>query len=369
MAIFKRYADISALTRAEQSARSAKSFSFSRLLACMSDTGGRLDGFEAEMQQELGRAYGTGYDPQRVLLPLELLADPTVRPDTLCRDLAKSPLSAGGHLVGTNMAGVLDILRPFSVAVQAGITLIPAALQAGAMRDLIIPRTDSGMTAYWITEGQAITPSDPTLGDNITLTPKTGGALTKYSRQLAKQSDVADAWLQREMLATVGGLLDKAIFAGTGLNGQPRGILATAGITEDSGAFAFADALAIERRAAREGGRDGQIGFATTPEVRELLKSKTLDVGKAGEALWKSAPSGEQMAGRNAFVGNYVPDDVIIGGPWSDLLVAFWGAPLLTLNPFENTDFRNGKIQARMFIDCDVALGHPAAWSVHTAVA
>jgi len=367
--IFKRHADISSVTRAEQSARSSKSFSMSRLLSCMMDGDGRLDGYEAEMLREIGRAHGTGYDPQRVRLPIQLMADPTIRPDTLVRDLATSPLSAGGFLVGTHTAAVLDLLRPWSMAAQAGMTLIPAMAPVGVMHDVVIPRTASGMTAYWVTDGMNLTPSDPSLGNNIVLSPKTGGALTKFSRQLARQGDVADAWLQREMLATVGGLLDSAIFAGTGLNGQPLGIIETVGVTSDSGAFVWADALAIERRAAREGGRDAQIGFATTPEVRELLKAKTLDAGNAGEALWKSSTTGEQMAGRNAFVGTYVPDGCIVGGPWPDLLVAIWGSPVLELNPFENTDFRTGMIQARMFIDCDLALGHPAAWSVHTAVA
>jgi HK97 family phage major capsid protein len=365
--IFKRHADIAATTRAEQSARSSKSFSMSRLVSCMLDENARLDGYEAEVAQELARAHGVTYDPRRVVLPVQLMADPTLKPDVLARDLGKAPSSAGGYLVGTQTAGVLDLLRPWSLAAKAGATIIPAMTPAGVCHNLVIPRTDSGMTAYWV-DGDNLTPSDPSLGDNIVLSQKTGGALTKFSRTLARQGDVADAWLQREMLATVGGLLDKAIFTGTGANGQPRGIANTAGIAATSGAFVWANALAIEAMAANEGGKDEHIAFATTPDVRKLLKAKTLDAGNAGEPLWKSAPTGEQVAGRFAFVGNYAPDDCIVGGPWDDLIVALWGSPVLELNPYENTDFRTGMIQARMFIDCDVAVGHPAAWSVHTSV-
>lgn len=306
-AIFKRSSSLASAVRAEKQARPAQAFSFSRLLDCMSTPNMPLDGYEREVLDELRRASDGFFNQHRFPLPIALLADPTTRPDVLARDMSKGTPSAGGYLVGTDTAPVAELLQPWSVAAQAGVTIMGLPGVDRIAGDINIPRIGDGITPYWISsEGAAVTPSEPTT-EKITLSPKTGGAVTSYSRLLAKQGNIADALLQREMQRAIGQMLDTAIIAGTGADGQPRGIINTAGIGTASGAFSWSTACEMEKTAASEGATDDRIGFLSTPAVRKALKIRALDAGAAGEPLWKSSSSGDTLAGRPARVAPYVP--------------------------------------------------------------
>lgn len=367
--IFTRQNTLDSKARTERQARAGRAFSISRTIAAMTGEASRLDGYEKEVLQEIGRANGRGYDPQRMPIPLALLADPTAHPDYLVRDMSVGTPSTGGYMVGTATAPVVDILRPWSVAARAGVTLLPLSSQGFSNISVDIPTVTSPTAGYWLTnETTAITPSDPTL-DKITLRAKTGGVLTKFSRQLARQTgDLSDALLQREFLGTLGRLLDVAILSGTGADGQPRGIANTAGIATATGAFDWDDALAMEQTAATQGADDQHIGYVTTPAVRRLLKQKTLLTGDGAELLWKSSPSGDLIAGRAGYVASYAPTDTMIAGPWNDLLLAIWGTPFIEIDPRDPVGFKVGTVQARMMVDCDVALRTPAAWTVHSSI-
>lgn len=366
--IFTRQADIGRAVRSETAARSSRAFSFSRLIASMTGEGSRLDGYEAEVMKELGRSMNGYYDAQRMPIPLELLADPTIRPDALTRDMGKVTSSSGGYLVGATNAPVVDLLRPWSVASQAGITVVPVGKNAGVAGDLVVPKANTGMSAYWLsTEATAITQTDPTI-DKIVMKAKSGGALAKFSRLLARQGDVADAFLQREMMKTIGRLVDVAILLGTGTNGQTTGIQNTAGIIPATGAFSGDSALAMEEAAATQGSTDNQIGFLTTPAVRRLLKKRTIDAASTGRALWQSAPDGDQIAGRAGFVANFASASTMICGPWDDCILAIWGSPSIEINPYDPAGFKAGTFEARILVDCDVAIVHPSAWTVHSSI-
>lgn len=366
--IFTRQADISRSIRNETAARSGRAFSFSRLISSMTGEGSALDGYEREFMEEFSRNQRGFYDAQRMPIPLELLADPTIRPDMLSRDLSKVTASAGGYLVGASNAPIADLLRPWSVASQAGITVVPVGKNAGIAGDLVIPKANSGMTGYWLnTETNQITQSDPTI-EKIVMKAKSGGALAKFSRLLARQGNVADAFLQREMLKTIGRLVDVAILAGSGSNGQPTGIPNTLGINTASGAFSGDSALAMEETAANEGSTDKHIGFLTTPAVRRLLKKRTIDASSTGKALWNSSRNGDEIAGRAGFVAEYVNASSMICGPWNDCVLAIWGTPTIEINPYDPSGFKAGTFEARLLIDCDVAIVHPGAWTVHSSI-
>lgn len=366
--IFTRQADISRAVRNETAARSGRAFSFSRLISSMTGDGERLDGYEREFMDELSRSQQGYFDAQRMPIPLELLADPTIRPDMLARDLGKGTSSAGGYLVGASTSPVADLLRPWSVASQAGITVVPVGKNVGIAGDLAIPKENTGMSAYWLnTETSTITQSDPTL-EKIVMKAKTGGALTKFSRLLARQGNVADAFLQQAMLKTIGRLVDIAILSGTGTNGQPTGIQNTVGVNTASGAFTGDSALAMEEKASVQGCADINIGFLTTPAVRRLLKKRAIDAA-IPEQLWKSSLAGELLYGRAGFVAEYASASTMICGPWNDCVLTIWGTPTIEINPYDPAGFKQGMFEARLLIDCDVALVNPAAWSVHTAVA
>lgn len=361
--VFKRQSALSSELRAEKEARRhANAFSFSRAVSTLAQ-GFPLDGYEAEVVRELNRSIG-GSNANSLPCPIELLSDPSIRPDYLARDLSKGTLSAGGYMVGAEPHPVVDLLRSWSVAARAGINVV--ALNGGG--DMPIPKTATGMTGYWLAnEATAITQSDPTLGIN-TLSPKNCGGFTKFSRQLMRQSNVADALLQQHLLFIIGRTIDAAILSGSGASGQPTGIENTANVNATTGAFSLSSALVMEENAATQGGSDEQVGFVTTPAVRRLLKARTPDAGSAGELIWRSSFDGDTLAGRRAHVANYAPAATVYCGPWNDCLLGLWNVPVLELNPYDTADFKNGMVAARMFLSADVAILHPAAWSKHTGL-
>ena len=367
-AIFTRRANIASVVEAERNSRSANSFSLSRAIGIVAAGGDKFDGYEGEVMSELARAIGPSAGAGRMPIPLQLLADPSIRPDTLARDLSKGTLNAGGYLVGATTAPVLDLLRPWSVLSNAGLTVVQdAALVAGG-GDIVVPSVSSSSAPYWQTaEGATLTQGDPVLS-KVTLSPKSAYVFTRFSRLLSRQSNVADALLQKELLNSAAGLIDKSILSGSGANGQPRGIENTVGVVAASGAFSGASALDMEATASASGGNDSNIGFVTTPAIRKLLKMRTVDAGGVVEPLWKSRPEGDLVVGRSGYVAKYASASTVVAGPWNDCVFAIWGVPMLELNPFSGTNFKTNQIEARLIIDCDTAILTPAAWTVHSSV-
>ena len=361
--IFKKQSELASAVKAESQSRNARAFSFSRLFSSMTVEGTPLDGYEREVVDEITRAAGGYFDCMRMPIPVQLLSDPTVRPDVLARDLSAGISAAGGYLVGAQTAPVADLLRPWSVTASAGVTLLPVPTGKLGAGSLIIPKTAGAMTAYWISgEATPITPSYPTIG-TLKLDIKSGAVYTKYSHLLARQGNVADALLQREMLKTIGRLLDNAVINGTGSGGQPTGILNTTGVNSDSVAATFdgAKACLLEASAANQGGDDSAIGFVANADVRKLLKTRLAFTG--GSQLWQHTGGAGSMMGRSAYVSIDAPASTVICGPWSDLALAMWGMPYLEINRNDPAGFKAGTVEARIFIDCDVGLLHPGAWS------
>ncbi len=344
--------------RANRILEQYQTFSLSRLFSCMAED--KLDGFEREYLQESLMVQGKGntFDPHRVEIPLIGLSDPSYDLGSLKRDLIASSASAGGYLVGTGVAPAADILRPWSVAARAGITFMQQPIE----NNITIPKTNTASTSYWLSnESATVTSSTPLLGQ-VTLAPKTCGAMIRFSRQLAKQSPQLDAVLQRELLRTVGTLIDKAIFNGSGASGQPTGLLNTAGLSTQSGtSLAWAGITAMEQTSSDANVDDASVAFISTPAIRKLLKTREAITG-GGIPIW----NGDTVSGRAAHVTTDMPAVTMVSGPWSDIVQAIWGGIKVEIDPY--TAFTTGQINARLLISTDVAVLHPAAFCVASSI-
>ena len=363
--IFTRQSELGDQLSAQKRTRAGRAFSISRCLASMSN-GLLLDGYEREVIDEIHRAQRGTTEMFRMPIPLALLADPTTPLDVLVRDMGKGTLNAGGYLVGATASPISHLLTPWSVAAKAGMTSISA--QGGNLSgDIQVPKVSAGMTANWLNgELATITASDPTI-EKVTLSPKSAAAKTSFGRLLARQGDVADALLQKEMLRTVGALVDAAILAGTGTNGQPLGILNHPGtkvVTPIAGDSTVDWNLACSMEAcAAMQGMDESIAFVAHPYARLTMKTTTGPNPWPINSLWLSTPDGDSVIGRRAYASVTVPPGYVVCGPWSDVIFALWGSPVIELNPNDPVGFKSGRIDARLIMDCDVAVCHPAAWS------
>lgn len=364
--IFTRSTESNAATKSERQSRANRGFSLSRVIAAMTNEAGRLDGYELEVLQELSRAAGESYlDRQRIPLPVQLLVDPSIKPDRLLRLLNAGDV--GSALAGADTMPVADLLRGFSVVAEAGVTMIDVPRKNGAA-DVVIPKTDGAMEWHWLgDETTALTQSDPTIG-KVTLSPHAGGVFTKYSRLLARQGGVADALLQREMLGSIGRMLDNAVINGTGASGQPLGIVSYTGVNQVAASPLFYnEALDMEYNASLAGVRDEQIEFLVNPEDRNILKQRQTNTVGTAHLVVTDLPSGtDYIVGRRLRVSRDVPAGKLICGMWSDCVVGLWGVPMLEINPNDPTGFKKGTFEARVVIDTDVGLLHPEAWTVHT---
>lgn len=359
-AIFKRQAEINSAVRSERNSRTSPAFSVSRVIGAMAGENRALDGYEREVIDEIVRAKSGYYDPSRIPLPLELLSDPTIKPDVLARDLTMGSNSAGGYLTQTATAPVQSLLRPWSIAAQAGVTVIPGALDRGGSHSLVIPKIASDMTAGWLAnEGSSLTPSDLDLG-KLTLSPKSGGVFTNFSRLLARQGKVADGLLQLQMLKAIGSLVDQAIVSGTGSDGQPLGILNTPGLAHMTGC-SYPGLLTAEYNS-EMGGSVNAFALVTHPLVRSHIKREDY------LHRWVHDGTGQRLGGWPAYVCKDVPNDSAIAGPWEDCIFALWGTPVLEINPNDPAGFKANIIQARIVIDCDLGLLNPGLWMKFTNI-
>src|SRR5262245_47899719 len=101
---------------------------FSRLLLDLST--GVVHGEDREALVENARLAGQAYDPHRPIIQF--------------RDLVKGVGSAGGFVVGTEVADTTDILRPWSVTARAGIEI-----ESGLVGDQAIPKVTAKSTPAW----------------------------------------------------------------------------------------------------------------------------------------------------------------------------------------------------------------------------
>jgi HK97 family phage major capsid protein len=326
-------------------------FSLARMIRAMSSEDFRAgSSYEAEVCQAAALAAGQGasdLNPQSAFVPWAALG----------RDLIVGTPAAGGRLVGAQVARAVDVLRPFSVVSRMGIQT-----RENLRQDLLVPNLSTPVTGQWLAdESTAIAASDPVTG-LTTAKPKTGGALIRASFNFVRDAEQSESFVRAMCLATVGGMLDQAVIAGSGAAGQPVGILAQAGVTSQTGAATLANMLGAVQVVSEADADDEQIRVLSTPGVRTLLQQREA-VATSGSMLWSKGT----VADKPAFVSTQCPAATMIFGDWSQVLVSFWGPGVrIEVDPY--TSFKTGAIQVRVLMFADVSVLKPAAFRKHTSL-
>ncbi len=327
-------------------------FSLVRAIAMQSGLGGHDFGFEREVQGELAKRAGKA--PEGVLAPMELFLEKRVLTTTLP---AGGP---GGNLVATELHGEMyfDRLRA-AMKVQA----LGATVLSGLVGNVDIPGLKTSATAGWVAENAALTASDQEYR-KVSMTPKHAGAITELSRNMLQQTTPDIEMLVRNDFALLlADAVDKAAISGTGAGAQPRGILNTAGIgdvpmgtnglamTVDTpadvmGKVAVADAPATSR------------GFLTNNKVMvAAMKLKDSQGRPFGlpQVFQNERAEYSSNVPSNLTKGSGTNLSALIYGNWADLLIGYWSAFDLLVNPFEATAYPKGNVSVRAMLTCDVA--------------
>ncbi|CAM5476477.1 phage major capsid protein [Frigidibacter albus] len=318
------------------------------------DEGRALSGRTAEVVQELRSAGGYRGTPVP-LLALEQRAGETIASGT------PDPLQT---------RPIIDRLFPGSVAAQMGAQLIQ--IGSGAVE---WPVTTSAVTAGWAaTElGNVSGPTTYATTDKALKPENNLGIHMRISRKALLQSGEAlEAAIRRDMAGTMQAELDKAIFRGTGADGQPLGVIpgvATYGITSTDAAgqasWAALRAAVVRFMTANAAAGPGAVKALVRPELWGFLDGIEAFAG-SGVTEWgrMTAQLGGVVQTTNALAapagGPPLETSVLLttnAGGVAPIFVGLWGAVDLIRDPYSDAQSGGLRLTALTTADVTVARG------------
>lgn len=344
--------------------REKRNFSLCKLIASTFDN--NVDAArEKEISNEQRRL--TGKKGEGFLVPFECLAP---------KGLEQRVLTAAGdgsNLIGTQILGFIDVLRPNSVSMKLGATMI-----TGLVGDAAFPRRDSrAPTAAWYTSNNSITSGDQSF-DLATATARHLGVITEFDRKTQVQSSPSvEQETRNHLAAELAVALDLGIMKGAGAP-APVGITNTSNIhtkTSSSGDPTWADVLGVVAAVKHSNVPMTSLGWALNAYAEAKFKSITKVASDAGAGFLMSddgrlggavSAVTSQLAGDPAT--SPATDGECVFGDWSQVLVALWSGVELLVNPYESTAYAKGNVSVRGLMDADVLVKHPAAFLHWTAI-
>ena len=77
----------------------------------------------------------------------------------------------------------------------------------------------------------------------------------------------------------------------------------------------------------------------------------------------------DRVADQRAYVSTDVPRATMIAGDWSNIYFGVWVSGFVVeVNPYDQSGFKSGMIQARIIVSCDVAVLRPAGFVVASSI-
>lgn len=292
------------------------------------------------------------------------------------RDLTVGTATAGGNLVATNLlaSSFIELLRARMFLNRAGATVL-----SGLDGFVAIPRQTGGAAFYWVGENGAVTESQATF-DQVTMSPKTIGVFTDYSRRLLLQSSLdVEAFVRADIALSLAVGMDWTGLNGTGASNTPTGLFNTAGIGAVIGgtngaAPAWDHIVQLEEQVATANADIGALAYVSNPKVRSKLKRTQKFSGTNGQEIWQKGRASDigELNGYDAYATNQVPSNLTKGtstsvcsaigfGNWADVFVGMWGGLDLLLDPYTGGAAGTKRVVALQ--DTDIALRRPTSFA------
>ena len=280
------------------------------------------------------------------------------------RDLLAT--STGAQLVTeSNLIGsFIDLLRNESAVLGMGATRL-----TGLTGNVKIPRQTGASTAYWLgSEVTSITESTPSFGQ-ITLNPKNVAALVEISHQMMQQSDISvENLVIRDMATTIALAVDIAAIRGSGVDGQPAGIVGTTGVgTFDTDATdTYSDVVSAQQDLMAANALRPGCAYLADPVAAGLLMGRSR-FASTDTPIWNGSLMSGTMAGFPCRSSNQMSANSMLFGWWQSLVIGEWGVLEVAYDP--NHNFAQGLAALRTWYTVDVALRYPAAFTYDSTVA
>lgn len=323
-----------------------RNFSFVRALNAMahpnSPEAQRAAAFEIEVSRAAQKQ--SGKEARGILIPADVLGYGR-------RDLTVGSASAGGDLVATELMSesFIDLLRKALVLQGAGATIM-----TGLQGMVALPRQSGGATVYHVAESSSITESALTV-DQVTMQPRTIGALTDYSRRLLLQSSIdIENLIRRDLAQSIAIEVENQAINGTGTGSYPLGILNTTGINTESGVVAFTDYVNAEASLSTDNALLGSLGYLMNSALRGTLKTTEKAATTNGVFVYEADNT---INGYSAYVSNSMPNSTAIFANFSDILMGFWSGLDIMVDPY--TGSASGTVRVVAMQDYDIAIRHP----------
>ena len=320
--------------------------------------------FELDASRTVGEQMDSDSNPNMIHVPGEVLVHK--------RDMTTDVSTAGGFLVGQQMGSMIELLRNSMMVARMGATVLDD-LQG----DLKLPKQTGGATAYWVGENEAPSKSQQSVGQ-VGMTPHSIAAWTDLSRRLVLQTGGSAEDFVRRDLSTILALgVDLAAILGTGVDGQPRGILNTTGIGSvvggtDGAAPTWAHIVGLESTVTDANALTGSAGYLTSSKIVGKLKTTQKGTNLPFIIDERNTQDGfVTMNGYRVGVSNQIPTNIakgsgtnlsyILFGNWADLVIGHWGSLDILVDPFSLSSNRG--LRVTVFRDVDLVLRNPVSFS------
>jgi HK97 family phage major capsid protein len=224
-----------------------------------------------------------------------------------------------------------------------------------------LPNLTASGSASWVAENGNATRSAATFA-KVPMAPKTVTGEYRLSRRLILQSNEAiEDLMRRDLGLILAQALDAAAIKG-GATNEPKGILATTGVAEVTAATKLGDTCANMIAALELDDVNGTAAFLTNPAALNAAR-KIVD----GQGHYITLA--ETFHGQRVEVTTQVPDaggtpvkQNLIYGLWSELVIGYWSAVDVMVNPYHPDVASNGGALIHAFLDADVAVRHTEAF-------
>lgn len=255
----------------------------------------------------------------------------------------------GGHLVDTHLmsGSYIDLLRNSCLLMNLGMTMLPNL--KGYYK---IPKQTTASSHKFIREDEAADDSHIELG-MVPLVPKTLAGAVPITRLALKEPTLDMEFLVTRDLALGAALtVDYAGLQGKGDELEPKGLLNyDLHCTTYEDRITFENIVKLKALLKKQNTFRQDVVYVGDPDIEAMLSVTEKAIGTAQFLL-----SGGKLNGYRFECSNQVPENLLIFGDFSSLIMGMWG--VLDILPDESTKIASGGLVIRTFQDIGFAIKH-----------
>lgn len=346
-------------------------YSLSRLVLTAIDGDGQKRCKEREISDDLGLKFPAAPKPG-FLIPPGSIGVRTIATD-----------NTGANLVGSSSGDVFN----FSPEPQSQVLKLGGNLVTGLKHNYEILGTESPFNAYYVKQRANIPSSNPNVS-KIEMKPHKIATLVTLTREMLQQTPLfADRYIAVSLQRALARKLDETVFMGSGVD-QPLGLVSNPNVNSIvlgvNGDYPhWASIVEMEKLVADNNPimEESLAYFVNSPTASYLKKAEK--VSGRGEFIMTDRPLSpfdliKILNSRRAVVTNNLPSNLIKGtgtdlsmmvfGDWSQVVIGFWGAIAIDVDPYSGQNFDEGLVTLRLLAMVDVAILNPQLFCVATDV-